>query len=114
MRLEALPVVGKLAGQEHLAGEKRLGLAHRGLHSLERGPLMRAELGVKGRAEMGEERFSVEWREDGTVWYDLLAFSRPRLWLARLAHPLTRRVQRRFARESKAAMQAACGSTPPS
>lgn len=66
---------------------------------------------LPGHAEKGEERFSVEWREDGTVWYDLLAFSRPRFWLARLGYPLTRRVQRRFARESKAAMQAACGST---
>ena len=56
MRLEALPVVGKLAGEEHLAGEERLGLAGRGLHSLERRPLRRAELGMKRRAEMGEER----------------------------------------------------------
>jgi uncharacterized protein (UPF0548 family) len=62
---------------------------------------------LPGHAEKGEERFSVEWREDGTVWYDLLAFSRPRLWLARLGSPVTRRVQRRFARESKAAMQRA-------
>ena len=32
VRLEALPIVGKLAGEEHLAGEERLGLARRGLH----------------------------------------------------------------------------------
>jgi uncharacterized protein (UPF0548 family) len=29
-------------------------------------------------AERGEERFTIEWnREDDTVWYDILAFSRP-------------------------------------
>lgn len=62
---------------------------------------------LPGHAETGEERFTVEWREDDTVRYDILAFSRPRLWLARLGYPIARRVQRRFARESKAAMQAA-------
>ena len=42
--------------------------------------------------EAGEERFMVEWRrEDGSVWYDLLAFSIPRHPLARLAAPLSRR-----------------------
>ncbi|MDP6468693.1 MAG: DUF1990 domain-containing protein, partial [Pirellulaceae bacterium] len=35
-------------------------------------------------AECGEERFLVEWhRRDDSVWYDLLAFSRPRHLLAR-------------------------------
>jgi uncharacterized protein (UPF0548 family) len=62
---------------------------------------------LPGHAERGEERFSVEWRGDDTVWYDLRAFSRPRYWLARLAYPLTRRVQRRFAADSQAAMRQA-------
>jgi uncharacterized protein (UPF0548 family) len=62
---------------------------------------------LPGHLERGEERFSVEWREDGTVWYDIRAFSRPRFWLARLGYPISRRVQRRFVRDSKAAMQAA-------
>jgi uncharacterized protein (UPF0548 family) len=54
--------------------------------------------------EMGEERFLVECnREDHSVWYDLLAFSRPRMW-ARVAYPFTRALQKRFARDSKAAM----------
>lgn len=56
-------------------------------------------------AESGEERFSVEWREDDTVWYDLLAFSRPHHILARIGRPLARRTQKRFAAESLAAMQ---------
>ena len=56
-------------------------------------------------AESGEERFLIEWdRADDSVWYDILAFSRPHHLLARLGYPLTRRTQRRFARDSAAAM----------
>jgi uncharacterized protein (UPF0548 family) len=56
-------------------------------------------------AESGEERFTVEWnRADDTVWYDILAFSRPRQMLARLGYPLSRSLQKRFAEGSKAAM----------
>jgi uncharacterized protein (UPF0548 family) len=66
-------------------------------------------------AERGEERFTVEWRrEDDSVWYDLLAFSRPGHWLARLAYPLARRFQRRFAAESMAAMKRAVEVDPSS
>jgi uncharacterized protein (UPF0548 family) len=54
--------------------------------------------------ESGEERFCIEWLADDSVWYDIRAFSRPRRWMTRLAYPLARRVQRRFAAESKAAM----------
>lgn len=58
-------------------------------------------------AEMGEERFTVEFHAaDETVWYDLHAFSRPRT-LARLALPYTRALQKRFASDSKKAMQKA-------
>jgi uncharacterized protein (UPF0548 family) len=57
--------------------------------------------------EIGEERFTVEFNsDDQSVWYDLYAFSRPTA-LARLAYPLTRRLQKRFARDSKSAMQKA-------
>jgi uncharacterized protein (UPF0548 family) len=56
-------------------------------------------------AESGEERFLVEWdRTTGEVWYDILAFSRPHQLLARLGYPYTRRVQKRFGKESVAAM----------
>jgi hypothetical protein len=56
-------------------------------------------------AESGEERFTVEWHgEDDTVWYDVLAFSRPRQVLARLGYPLSRLLQKRFAEGSKATM----------
>jgi uncharacterized protein (UPF0548 family) len=62
---------------------------------------------LPGHVERGEERFSVEWLEDDTVWYDLKAFSRPGYWGARLAKPLARRLQRRFVRLSKEAMREA-------
>jgi len=56
-------------------------------------------------SESGEERFMVEWNvADDSVWYDLFAFSRPNAALARFAHPLARRLQRRFARDSMTAM----------
>jgi uncharacterized protein (UPF0548 family) len=59
---------------------------------------------LRGHAEIGEERFSVELvPRDGSVWYDVYAFSRPGA-LARLAYPLSRSLQRRFAADSKAAM----------
>jgi uncharacterized protein (UPF0548 family) len=58
-------------------------------------------------AERGEERFTVEWnQEDDTVWYDLLAFSKPGP-VAKLGYPLTRRFQKRFAHDSKEAMKRA-------
>jgi uncharacterized protein (UPF0548 family) len=61
-------------------------------------------------AESGEERFTVEWnRSDDTVWYDILAFSRPRQMLAKLGYPLSRLLQKRFAEGSKAAMVKAAG-----
>src|ERR1700677_368915 len=56
---------------------------------------------LPGHVESGEERFLVEWdRADNCVWYDILAFSRPRHFLARLGYPWVRRVQKRFGRES--------------
>ena len=41
---------------------------------------------------------------DGPVRYDLYAFSRPGHPLARAGYPLSRALQRRFAKASKAAM----------
>ena len=56
--------------------------------------------------ESGEERFLVELNpSDDSVWYDILAFSRPRHPLVRATFPLARRLQKRFQRESLAAMQ---------
>ena len=55
--------------------------------------------------ERGEERFTVEWNhEDNSVWYDILAISRPGFW-ATLGYPVTRAMQKRFAKDSLASMQ---------
>jgi uncharacterized protein (UPF0548 family) len=56
-------------------------------------------------AERGEERFSVELdHRNNSVWYDILAFSRPNQFLTRFGYPVARWFQKRFARDSKMAM----------
>ena len=56
----------------------------------------------------GEERFVVSWcRSNDTVWYDLLAFSRPHQWLTRLGYWYVRRLQKRFGAGSLQAMEKA-------
>jgi uncharacterized protein (UPF0548 family) len=62
-------------------------------------------------AERGEERFSVEWQPDDSVWYDILAFSCPNQWISRLGRRSVRRLQLRFALDSMAAMRRAAGGT---
>ena len=54
--------------------------------------------------ERGEERFTIEWQADDSVWYDILAFSRPQHLIAKLAFPYVRRLQKRFAMDSLNAM----------
>ncbi len=62
---------------------------------------------LSSHVERGEERFTIEWHTtDDTVWYDILAFSRPNQLLVRLGFPLARRLQKRFARDSLAAVLA--------
>jgi uncharacterized protein (UPF0548 family) len=62
---------------------------------------------LSSHAERGEERFTVEWnRQDNSVWYDILAVSKPGP-LARIGYPYARRLQKRFAAESKEAMKRA-------
>jgi uncharacterized protein (UPF0548 family) len=67
---------------------------------------------LPGHAERGEERFLVAWQGDDSVWYEIDAFSQPRFWPARLGKPIVRRLQRRFARLSKAAMLRAVAAPP--
>ncbi|WZP00589.1 DUF1990 domain-containing protein [Isosphaeraceae bacterium EP7] len=60
---------------------------------------------LPGHIASGEERFLIEWdRSDDSVWYDILAFSRPDQVLIRLGYPVVRRAQKRFGRDSAAAM----------
>lgn len=61
---------------------------------------------LPGHVECGEERFLIEWdRSDDSVWYDIVAFSRPHHVLARIGYPVVRRLQKKFARDSAAVMQ---------
>jgi len=84
--MNAARIVYVIDEQEHT---RRFGFAYGTLHD---------------HAEIGEERFSVEFDpRDGGVYYDIYAFSRPGL-LARLGFPLARALQKRFVRDSKAAM----------
>jgi uncharacterized protein (UPF0548 family) len=60
---------------------------------------------LPGHGLRGEERFLVEWdRSDGAVWFEILAFSRPNSFLARLGRPILRRCQKRFGRDASATM----------
>ena len=58
-----------------------------------------------GHPECGEECFVVDLAEDGTVWFTVLAFSRPAAWYARLAGPLVPVVQRWYARRLGTALR---------
>jgi uncharacterized protein (UPF0548 family) len=55
---------------------------------------------LSDHVERGEERFLIEWLEDDYVWYDILAFSRPRHPLVKLGFPYARMLQKQFARDS--------------
>jgi uncharacterized protein (UPF0548 family) len=56
---------------------------------------------LPGHVESGEERFSVEWnRNDDSVCYDILAFSRPQHLFARVAAQQARKLQKQFAIDS--------------
>jgi uncharacterized protein (UPF0548 family) len=74
----------------------------------EDGPIARfgfANGTLPGHLLRGEERFLVEWdRREGSVWFDIHAFSRPSSLLARLGRPIVRRCQKRFGREASATM----------
>jgi uncharacterized protein (UPF0548 family) len=50
---------------------------------------------LRGHPEVGEEAFVVELGDDGRVWLEIRAFSRPATLLTRLAAPVMRLVQRR-------------------
>jgi len=56
--------------------------------------------------ECGEERFMVEFNDaDESVWYDIIAFSKPQHPLVKMTYPLARMLQKRFARDSMARMK---------
>ena len=56
---------------------------------------------LASHVERGEERFTIEWHNDSdSVWYDILAFSRPNKLLIKLGVPVARMLQKRFATDS--------------
>ena len=59
---------------------------------------------LPNHVECGEERFTIEQLEDGSVWYDIYAFSHPQHPLVRLGFPIARKLQQRFVRDSLAVM----------
>ncbi len=63
-------------------------------------------------AERGEERFTLEWRDDDEVWFEVFAFLRVHHPLARLGFPLAALTLRRFARTSLRAVRAATVGLP--
>lgn len=63
---------------------------------------------LPAHVECGEERFMIEWdRATNRVFDDILVFSRPNHFLSRIGYLLVRRLQKRFGRESAAAMMRA-------
>lgn len=61
---------------------------------------------LPGHVECGEDRFVVEWAQsDDSVWYDILDFSRPHHVLAGIGYQVAPRLQKKFARDSAAAIQ---------
>ena len=50
---------------------------------------------LPGHPECGEESFIVALDQEGTVQFEVTAFSRPASWLARLGGPVTGFIQRR-------------------
>lgn len=61
---------------------------------------------LPGHSERGEERFAVARDAGDRVRFEVRAFSRPAAPLARLGAPIARALQRRFARDARAAMRA--------
>lgn len=66
---------------------------------------------LRGHAECGEERFRVSF-DPATekVQYEIAAFSRPAIVLAKLGYPLARRLQKRFVVSSAHALARATAS----
>ncbi|CAM5638569.1 hypothetical protein SAVIM338S_06213 [Streptomyces avidinii] len=53
---------------------------------------------LAGHPERGEESFVVDLDADGSVWFEVNAFSRPASWYTRLAGPVVPFLQQRYAR----------------
>lgn len=65
---------------------------------------------LQDHAEKGEEAFWISKDKDSNITYHIHAISKPKFWAAKLAYPLTRKYQRKFARESIQNMKDICAS----
>lgn len=63
---------------------------------------------LQEHAEQGEEAFWISRDKDNLVTYHLRAISKPNFWAAKLAYPLTRKYQAKFAQESMQQMKNIC------
>lgn len=69
---------------------------------------------LPGHVETGEERFLIEWDHvTDRVLYHIDAFSKPNHVLTKIGYPLVRRNQKRFGRDSAAAMFRAVHAATP-
>jgi uncharacterized protein (UPF0548 family) len=64
---------------------------------------------LPGHPEQGEVSFAVTRGDDGDVVFQVASFSRPAEPLARLAKPLSRRIQRRVTLEYLGSIKSAAG-----
>lgn len=62
---------------------------------------------LPGHPASGEEAFVVSTEPDGSVWFDIRAFSRPARWFFRLGGPVARLVQSRVTDRYVAVIEAA-------
>jgi len=65
---------------------------------------------LQEHAEKGEEAFWISRDKDNNIIYHLYAISKPKFWAAKLAYPITRKYQRKFALESMQQMKDICAS----
>lgn len=65
---------------------------------------------LQEHAEQGEEAFWISRDEDNVITYHLQAISKPKFWAAKLAYPLTRKYQCKFAQESMRHMKNICAT----
>ena len=67
---------------------------------------------LAGHPERGEEAFLVSRGPNGTVWFEVTAFSRPARWFTMAAGPLTRGFQRAYARRLGRVLARLCRDSP--
>jgi uncharacterized protein (UPF0548 family) len=67
---------------------------------------------LPGHPERGEESFVVQRADDGTVFFHLLAFSRPGRWFTRLAAPVAQAGQALISERYLTVVRRAASSTP--